>query len=147
MPLYGQSFSLENTANNALNAKAPGPGTAGEFTKAAGFLAYYEICDRIKSHDWTVVQDSKGRMGPYAYKGNQWVSFDDRSMLKKKSQLVRQMNLGGGMVWALDLDDFKNRCGEGVHPLLTAIHEVLKDPPNVNEDIGKVPSKLFFDHI
>lgn len=43
MPLYGQSFTLENTRNNGLNAKAPGPGQAGEFTRAAGFLAYYEV--------------------------------------------------------------------------------------------------------
>lgn len=43
MPLYGQSFTLENANNNGLNAKAPGPGQAGEFTKAAGFLAYYEV--------------------------------------------------------------------------------------------------------
>lgn len=43
MPLYGQSFTLENTRNNGLNAKAPGPGKAGEFTRAAGFLAYYEV--------------------------------------------------------------------------------------------------------
>ena len=43
MPLYGQSFTLENARNNGLNAKAPGPGQAGEFTRAAGFLAYYEV--------------------------------------------------------------------------------------------------------
>jgi hypothetical protein len=39
------------------------------------------------------------------------------------------MDLGGGMVWALDLDDFRNHCGEGVHPLLNTIREVLADPP------------------
>ncbi|XP_075149513.1 chitinase 10 [Haematobia irritans] len=130
MPLYGQSFTLENTRNNGLNAKAPGPGKAGEFTRAAGFLAYYEICDRIKHQGWQVVQDERGRMGPYAFKDNQWVSFDDPAMIRKKSQLVRALNLGGGMVWALDLDDFRNRCGQGVHPLLTQIHDVLKDPPS-----------------
>lgn len=43
MPLYGQSFTLENTRNTGLNSKAPGPGKAGEFTRAAGFLAYYEV--------------------------------------------------------------------------------------------------------
>ncbi len=41
MPLYGQSFTLADPKNNGLNAKAPGPGQAGEFTRAAGFLAYY----------------------------------------------------------------------------------------------------------
>ncbi|XP_005191759.1 probable chitinase 10 [Musca domestica] len=142
MPLYGQSFTLENTRNTGLNSKAPGPGKAGEFTRAAGFLAYYEICDRIKHQGWQVVQDEQGRMGPYAYKGNQWVSFDDPAMIRKKSQLVRALDLGGGMVWALDLDDFRNRCGQGVHPLLTQIHDVLKDPPTGYEPTpGLIPVK------
>lgn len=48
------------------------------------------------------------KMGPYAYKGNQWVSYDDVSDIRQKSRFIKQMNLGGGMVWALDLDDFRN---------------------------------------
>ncbi|EFA10488.1 chitinase 10 isoform X1 [Tribolium castaneum] len=127
MPLYGQSFRLEKPENHGLNAKAPGPGQAGEYTRAAGFLAYYEICHNIKTQGWTVVQDPNRRMGPYAYKGDQWVSFDDREMIKRKSEFIRKMDLGGGMIWALDLDDFKNRCGEGRHPLLTTIRNVLAD--------------------
>lgn len=99
MPLYGQSFTLADPKNNGLNAKAPGPGTAGEFTRAAGFLAYYEICDRIFKHGWTVVKDPEGRLGPYAYKGNQWVSFDDQETLKRKTQFIKQLGLAGGMVW------------------------------------------------
>ena len=47
-----------------------------------------------------------------------------------QSEYIRQMGLGGGMVWALDLDDFRNRCGEGAHPLLSTIREVLADPPS-----------------
>lgn len=43
MPLYGQSFTLSDPKSNGLNAKAPGPGNAGEYTRAAGFLAYYEV--------------------------------------------------------------------------------------------------------
>lgn len=43
VPLYGQSFTLSDPKNNGLNAKAPGPGQAGEYTRAAGFLAYYEV--------------------------------------------------------------------------------------------------------
>ncbi|XP_050304967.1 probable chitinase 10 isoform X2 [Anthonomus grandis grandis] len=127
MPLYGQSFRLENEKENGLNAMAPGPGEAGEFTKAGGFLAYYEICDRVQNRGWTVVKDPKRRMGPYAYKGNQWVSYDDQEMIRIKSEFIRRMDLGGGMIWALDLDDFKNKCGGGRHPLLTTIRNVLAD--------------------
>lgn len=89
-----------------------------------------------------MVQDERGRMGPYARKGTQWVSYDDPAMIRKKSQLVRALNLGGGMVWALDLDDFRNRCGDGVHPLLREIHDVLKDPPNGYEPTRKSKFKV-----
>lgn len=136
MPLYGQAFTLADPSNNGLNVKAPGAGTAGEFTRAAGFLAYYEICDRIFNRDWKVVQDSKGRMGPYAYSGNQWVSFDDQAILQKKTQYIIDMGLGGGMVWALDLDDFRGKCGQGKHPLLKIIHQTLQDGTS-NEVTGE----------
>lgn len=33
VPLYGQSFALSDPKNNGLNAKAPGPGQAGEYTR------------------------------------------------------------------------------------------------------------------
>ena len=35
------------------------------------------------------------------------------------------MGLGGGMVWAVGLDDFRNRCGDGRNPLLNAIKDEL----------------------
>lgn len=69
-------------------------------------------------------------MGPYAYKDNQWVSFDDKAMIRQKAQLARRLGLGGGMIWALDLDDFKDNCGEGPHPLLTELQSVLAEPAN-----------------
>lgn len=97
--------------------------------KVVTFSVSFQICDRIKNKGWKIVQDPLGRMGPFAYKGNQWVSYDDQQTLKRKTQLIKSLNLAGGMVWALDLDDFKNRCGEGTHPLLKVIREELRDPP------------------
>ena len=49
------------------------------------------------------------------------VGYDDVAMIRYKSEYIRKMGLGGGMVWALDLDDFKNRCGQGHHPLMNTI--------------------------
>ena len=34
MPMYGQSFTLDNAADNGLNAASSGGGTAGQFTRA-----------------------------------------------------------------------------------------------------------------
>uniref|UniRef100_A0A1B0BET0 GH18 domain-containing protein n=1 Tax=Glossina palpalis gambiensis TaxID=67801 RepID=A0A1B0BET0_9MUSC len=54
----------------------------------------------------------------------------DPRMIRNKAQLIRALGLGDGMVWALDLDDFRNRCGDTVHPLLTQIDDVLRNPPS-----------------
>lgn len=42
-----------------------------------------QICHFIQQ-GWTVVTDPEGRMGPYAYSGNQWVSFDDVETIRRK---------------------------------------------------------------
>ena len=43
MPTYGQAFTLSNPTKNGLNADAPQKGMQGDFTRAAGFLSYYEV--------------------------------------------------------------------------------------------------------
>ena len=72
-----------------------------------------------------MVNDPEERMGPYAFKDRQWVGFDDVASIRRKAEYVRELGLGGGMVWALDLDDFNNRCGQGKHPLMNTIKAVL----------------------
>ena len=129
MPMYGQSFTLADTAENTLNSAALGRGDAGEFTRAGGFLAYYEICEKVQSQGWNVVRDQEGRHGPYAYHQDQWVGYDDISMIRQKSQYVKDNGFGGGMIWALDLDDFANQCGCENYPLLRTINRVLRDYP------------------
>ena len=125
IPLYGQSFTLASARDNGLKNKTFGGGTAGEFTRARGFLAYYEICHNVINKGWKLVRDPKNRMGPYAYKGTEWVGFDDIETVKYKTEYIRNMGLGGAMVWALDLDDFRNRCGCERHPLLRTINRGL----------------------
>lgn len=109
MSLYGRAFTLNSASNNGMNAPARAKGQAGRFTREAGFLAYYEICDNIKNKGWNLIRDKQGLNGPYAFKDRQWVGFDDVAMIKYKSEYIRKMGFAGGMVWAMDLDDFKNR--------------------------------------
>lgn len=43
MPMYGQSFTLRDATKNGLNQQSYGGGEAGRYTRARGFLAYYEV--------------------------------------------------------------------------------------------------------
>ena len=73
-----------------------------------------------------MVRDEEDRMGPYAYSGDEWVSFDDIDTIQQKAEFVKSMGLGGAMIWALDLDDFNGSCGIGEnYPLLKTINREL----------------------
>lgn len=43
LPMYGQTFSLADSTRHDMNSPTYGPGLAGEYTRAGGFLAYYEV--------------------------------------------------------------------------------------------------------
>lgn len=126
LPTYGQSFTLSNPQNNGFDAPASGGGQAGQYTKAAGTLAYYEICEKTKKEGWKVVRDPQNKIGPYATKDNQWVSFDDAENAHTKGKYICEKGLGGGMIWALDFDDFKGSCGCGKYPILTALNQEIR---------------------
>jgi len=128
---YGRAFSLANENEHGLTAKTstgwPLP-PKGQYTREAGFLAYYEICKM----DLTVVQGSVVG-APYGYKGKSWIGYDDKaSLVQKVKSQIKGKKLAGAMFWALDLDDFKGtQCNEGKYPLMTAVAVALGDytPP------------------
>jgi GH18 family chitinase len=63
---------------------------------------------------------------PYAYKGAEWVSFDNIKSIKLKAEYIMDNNLGGAMVWALDTDDFDGKfCNQGKYPLINTIKSVM----------------------
>merc|ERR1711872_61769 len=110
-------------------------------TREKGFISYYEICQHIKQ-GWTAKYHPEHKV-MYAYGGDQWIAYDDTKTIGIKAQYIKDKGLAGGMIWALDLDDFKGTfCGEGKYPLLTAIVDVLfngkvpVEPPKPKPDGG-----------
>ncbi|XP_059216028.1 probable chitinase 10 [Stomoxys calcitrans] len=125
MPTYGRTFELVNETQFDIGAPASGGGRSGKFTNESGFLSYYEVCTFLAADNTTLVWDSEQQV-PFAYRGDQWVGFDDERSLKTKMEWLKEQGFGGIMVWSIDMDDFSGRCGNGKYPLLNALNDELK---------------------
>ena len=121
---YGKSFTLSNPSQNGVNAASQGGGQAGPYTKQAGFLGYNEICEKLKNKELTEVFDNTLQV-PYAFKGNQWVGYDNVKSIELKTEFALRKGLAGVMIWSIETDDFKGVCGE-TFGLLKAMNRGLK---------------------
>ncbi|XP_051890544.1 acidic mammalian chitinase-like isoform X2 [Pristis pectinata] len=124
-PTYGRTFTLSSPATS-VGAPVSGAGQVGVLTREPGLVAYYETCVFLKIAVSQVIADQQV---PYAFKGNQWIGYDNQQSYKVKAQWLMSNHFGGAMVWSLDLDDFSGtRCKEGPYPLVN----VLKSLLNIN---------------
>jgi len=147
IPTYGRTYTLEEPDQNSIGSPAIGEGNAGPFTGEDGHLAYYEICDMLQqpNTDWIIRYPNKTAMGPYAFKGDQWVGFDDEDTIRRKGMYACQRNLGGIMFWTIDFDDFNAECHPLSNPLIRAASEAFRScrkerSPNMNERVDGTPA-------
>lgn len=124
MPLYGRTYTLKDPSEHGFNAPTWGPGESGPFTREPGLLGYNEICTLISTGGWKVTRDPNVD-APVAVKGNLWIGFDDAESLANKVQLALDKGLAGAMVWSIETDDFRGKCGRGKNPLQEAIRKAL----------------------
>lgn len=109
MPLYGRVFANANGLHSSY--QGPGSGTTAE----VGMRFFYDIKQNLlKTYQrhWDEVAEVPYLYNPY---NKEFVTYDDEESLRKKSQFIKQMGLGGAMVWELGLD---------VRPSWSAMHAI-----------------------
>ncbi|EPQ03821.1 Oviduct-specific glycoprotein [Myotis brandtii] len=116
-PTYGRTFHLLKDSEHWLQAQAVGPASPGKYTRQPGFLAYYEGAKKC----WIEHQRV-----PYAYKGEEWVGYDDAISFRHKASFIKKEHYGGAMIWTLDLDDVRGTfCATGPFPLVSVLKNLL----------------------
>ncbi|XP_074603101.1 chitinase 7 isoform X2 [Brevipalpus obovatus] len=139
MATYGRSFTLASTANHGFNAPSAGGGKAGEFTREAGFLGFYEICDMLK--DGAVYFWDDEQKVPYAVQGDLWVGFDDERSIREKMKWLLENDYAGAMVWTVDMDDFTGKCAGTKYPLIGIMAEELMGRPQPASSFSSIVKK------
>lgn len=56
------------------------------------------------------------------------ITHSDRIFLGLQVDYIIKKGLGGGMIWSLETDDFRGKCGDGKYPLLSTIASKLNGP-------------------
>ena len=116
---YGRGWKLHEECQSDLGSKMDGAAPAGQYTREAGFMAYYEICQM----QWKRKVCTKSSMvnAPYGSTSNVFVGYDDpESITYKVNMVMKAYGMKGYMFWAMDLDDFSGSCGQGKYPLMNA---------------------------
>jgi len=115
---YGRSFSV-NGSDPRVGIQVTGAGIPGKYTREPSLLSYYEILEKA-SLDGSRTGSDETQMGAILTFEDQWVGYDTPETISAKIAWVKEMNLGGAMIWSIDLDDFRNG-----YPLCVAVAEDL----------------------
>ncbi|XP_058838289.1 acidic mammalian chitinase-like [Topomyia yanbarensis] len=124
IPIHGRTFKLASTTATGVGMRTVGAGTEGPYSLEAGILSYQEVCELLKTGQYRKVWDNVQQV-PYAFAGNQWISFDDVDSVALKATYARNKYLGGVSLWTIDSDDNRNVCGGGLYPIASTVNSVL----------------------
>ncbi|EAW15054.1 glycoside hydrolase family 18 protein [Aspergillus clavatus NRRL 1] len=147
---YGRSFTLSDPACTDPGCPFSGASKPGPCSDTGGILAYYEIIAALdgstsssKRATISPTHDQAAAVNYFTFDKNQWVSYDDATTFKQKVDWADSVGLGGGMIWASDLDTDKYTAhgaltGKTIqsNPSLQAVNKALSNPVAVVEDLA-----------
>lgn len=116
MPLYGRSFSGVKSASTGLFSAYKGAGTGT--TAEAGMRFFSDIKNNLMK-TYTLHWDERSKV-PYLYHPalQEFITFDNETSFRIKCEYIKQMGLGGAMVWDLSMD---------VHPTWDAMNTISEE--------------------
>ncbi len=116
IPFYGKEF-------NASGLYQPCSGAVPELT-------YADVINTVSSPGWTYFWDSVSAVPYYVNSSaNKFITFDDTTSVRLKTEFSISKNLGGVMIWALDQDLVNT-----TQPLLESIGKTVKNNPVLIQD-------------
>lgn len=120
IPTYGHSYKLTNPRNHDVEAPAKGIGSLGEDS----FVPYYTVCQFLQGGaNFKFLNDS---LVPYAYKNDEWISYDNIDSVIQKAKWIKSNDFGGAMILSLNCDDWNSTCTRSeTFPLIRAIKLAL----------------------
>jgi GH18 family chitinase len=130
---YGRTYRLKNVKDHSIGDEAIGRGNGSKYIKNGYNIPFYEVCDRIKNQNW--IKQRNNNEGPFAYKEDQWMSFDDELSALNKAMFVREKGYGGLVIWDITQDDFRGKCANSVFPLVNAVKNGLKVTEKGSNDL------------
>jgi len=132
---YGRGFTLPDaTKETGLYCPSAGDAPGGPYTEEPGMWGYLEILKAFKEGDYTDTVDGCSK-APYAVNGRYWIGYDNKESIALKAKYANYRGLGGAMIFALDLDDFKGAYGEK-YPLTNTVRKIIRSGETLDpEDI------------
>ncbi|RNA00939.1 chitotriosidase-1 precursor [Brachionus plicatilis] len=127
LAFYGRGFTLRNKKHYQVGSPSKGISKPGQYTKEAGVLSYFEICQIIRENNLVEVIHPEQKVVGLKF-GDQWIGYENEESITLKANFIKENCLGGAMIWTVDFDDFRgNFCNGGTYPLLKIINRILNE--------------------
>ncbi|XP_049296118.1 probable chitinase 2 [Anopheles funestus] len=126
---HAKTYTVVPSRLMAPGINAVGPGAPGRYTRSAGSLGYNEVCEMLKPNgtspiQWVIKSMAQNAV-KYAYRDDQWLTFDGVETIGTKVKYAMDKKLGGIMFWTIDTDDFQGDCHNEAYPLLQTALRML----------------------